>query len=98
MPRLVLSLLAICVCGGNAPAARASSLTSPVGQAEMLEVMRTLMAILFFGGIMNLYWIAGLAVLILLEKVLPFGARLSYATGPLLIVWGLWFWAVPLLH
>ena len=57
-----------------------------------------LMAILFFGGIMNLYWIAGLAVLILLEKILPFGARLSFATGPLLIIWGLWFWAVPLLH
>jgi len=27
-----------------------------------------LMAILFFGGIMNLYWIIGLAVLVLLEK------------------------------
>lgn len=50
-----------------------------------------LMAILFFGGIMNLYWIAGLAFLVLLEKLLPFGARLSTATGPLLIVWGLWF-------
>ena len=57
-----------------------------------------LMAILFFGGIMNLYWIAGLAALILLEKLLPFGARLSTATGPVLIVWGLWFWAMPLLR
>ena len=98
MPRLVCRCWRSVFWGGNAPAARASSLTSPVGQAEMLEVMRTLKAILFFGGIMNLYWIAGLAVLILLEKILPFGARLSYATGPLLIIWGLWFWAVPLLH
>ena len=28
-----------------------------------------LMGLLFFGGIMNLFWIAGLAVYILLEKV-----------------------------
>ncbi len=53
-----------------------------------------LMAILFFGGIMNLYWIAGLALLVLLEKLLPWGTRLSYITGPLLIIWGLWFWAM----
>ena len=57
-----------------------------------------LMAILFFGGIMNLYWIAGLAVLVLLEKLLPSGARLSMATGSLLIVWGLWFLARPLFN
>jgi predicted metal-binding membrane protein len=57
-----------------------------------------LMAILFFGGIMNLFWIVGLAVLVLLEKLLPFGARLSAATGPLLIAWGLWFLARPLLY
>ena len=57
-----------------------------------------LMAILFFGGIMNLYWIAGLAILVLLEKFLPFGARLSAATGPLLIVWGLWFLVRPLVY
>ncbi len=57
-----------------------------------------LMTILFFGGIMNLYWIAGLAVLVLLEKLQPFGARLSTASGPLLIIWGLWFWARPLLQ
>ena len=27
-----------------------------------------LMALLFYGGIMNLYWIVGLAVFVLLEK------------------------------
>ena len=56
-----------------------------------------LMAILFFGGIMNLYWISGLAVMVLLEKTLPFGARLSYFTGPLLIIWGLGFLSRSLL-
>jgi predicted metal-binding membrane protein len=47
-----------------------------------------LMAILFFGGIMNLYWIIGLASLILVEKVLPLGVTMSYVTGGLLAVWG----------
>jgi predicted metal-binding membrane protein len=50
-----------------------------------------LMAILFFGGIMNLYWIIGLAILVLFEKVLPIGARLSYITGGVLVVWGATF-------
>ena len=32
-----------------------------------------LIGLLFFGGIMNLFWIAGLAVYILLEKLAPQG-------------------------
>ncbi len=47
-----------------------------------------LMAILFFGGIMNLYWIIGLALIVLLEKLLPLGPRLSLVTGGLLMLWG----------
>jgi predicted metal-binding membrane protein len=47
-----------------------------------------LMVILFFGGIMNLYWIIGLAIIVLLEKVLPLGPRLSTVTGGLLLIWG----------
>jgi predicted metal-binding membrane protein len=50
-----------------------------------------LMAILFFGGIMNLYWITGLALIVLLEKLLPLGRRLSLITGGLLLVWGVSF-------
>ena len=50
-----------------------------------------LMAILFFGGIMNLYWIIGLAMLVLAEKLLPLGPMLTRFTGPLLIIWGLSF-------
>lgn len=41
-----------------------------------------LMALLFVGGVMNLLWIAGLTILVLAEKLLPFGhwiARLSGA-------------------
>ncbi len=33
-----------------------------------------LMGLLFFGGVMNLLWIAAITVFVLLEKVLPFGA------------------------
>ncbi len=47
-----------------------------------------LTAVLFSGGIMNLYWIAGLAVIVLLEKPLPLGPLLSTVTGGLLLIWG----------
>jgi predicted metal-binding membrane protein len=50
-----------------------------------------LMAILFFGGIMNLYWIIGLAVIVLLEKLMPVGPRLSVVTGGLFLAWGVYF-------
>ncbi|MGE5270445.1 MAG: DUF2182 domain-containing protein [Thiohalocapsa sp.] len=47
-----------------------------------------LMALLFFGGIMNLVWIAGLAVFVLLEKTLPYGHWLGRAAGIVAIAWG----------
>ncbi len=47
-----------------------------------------LMALLFYGGVMNLYWIIGLALYILIEKLLPAGARVGQLTGVALIVWG----------
>lgn len=53
-----------------------------------------LMALLFFGGVMNLFWIAGLAVFVLLEKTVPYGHWLSRAAGIALVCWGL---ALPFL-
>lgn len=47
-----------------------------------------LMGLLFFGGVMNLYWMAGLALFILCEKTLPAGHWLGYATGVVLLLWG----------
>ena len=47
-----------------------------------------LMGLLFFGGVMNLYWIVGLALFVLLEKIVPAGHWLGYATGGVLSVWG----------
>ena len=49
-----------------------------------------LMALLFVGGIMNLYWIVGLAVYVLAEKLLPNPRLFARSTGAVLIVWGLW--------
>jgi predicted metal-binding membrane protein len=48
-----------------------------------------LMALLFFGGVMNLYWIAGLAVYVLLEKTLPNGHWLGRMTGIALVAAGI---------
>lgn len=47
-----------------------------------------LMALLFFGGVMNLYWIAGLAVFVLLEKTVPYGHWVGRIAGVLLVAWG----------
>jgi predicted metal-binding membrane protein len=40
-----------------------------------------LMLLLFVGGVMNLLWIAGLAIYVWMEKTLPAGSRLSRITG-----------------
>ena len=47
-----------------------------------------LMALLFYGGVMNLYWIVGLALFVLLEKTIPAGHWLGGLAGLLLIAWG----------
>lgn len=48
-----------------------------------------LMALLFFGGVMNLYWIVGLALFIALEKVMSRGNWISRVAGVALIAWGM---------
>lgn len=40
-----------------------------------------LMALLFTGGVMNLLWVAALAMLVLLEKLVPYGHRFARASG-----------------
>ncbi|NIP29629.1 MAG: DUF2182 domain-containing protein, partial [Candidatus Dadabacteria bacterium] len=49
-----------------------------------------LMALLFYGGVMNLIWIIGLALIVLVEKVMPAGIAFGKVTGLLLIAWGIW--------
>lgn len=47
-----------------------------------------LMALLFVGGVMNMFWMAALALFVLLEKIVPGGRLLGYAAGVGLILWG----------
>jgi predicted metal-binding membrane protein len=45
-----------------------------------------LMALLFVGGVMNLVWIAGLASVVLVEKLLPDPRRFSIGIGALCLI------------
>jgi predicted metal-binding membrane protein len=47
-----------------------------------------LMGLLFFGGIMNLFWIIGLAGFVLLEKTIPIGSWIGRIVGIGVAVWG----------
>ena len=49
-----------------------------------------LMSVLLVAGVMSPLWIAGLALLILLEKVTPFGRRIASLAGMVLIAAGAW--------
>ncbi|WP_041389496.1 DUF2182 domain-containing protein [Polaromonas sp. JS666] len=47
-----------------------------------------LMLLLFVGGVMNLVWIAGIALFVLVEKLVPAGHWIGRGAGLLLIGWG----------
>ncbi|MDP3798740.1 MAG: DUF2182 domain-containing protein [Polaromonas sp.] len=47
-----------------------------------------LMLLLFVGGVMNLVWIAGIAIFVLVEKLVPAGHWIGRGAGLLLIGWG----------
>jgi predicted metal-binding membrane protein len=49
-----------------------------------------LMALLFVGGVMNLLWIAALAILVLAEKVIPFGRLVARVAGIGFVAVGIW--------
>ena len=46
------------------------------------------MALLFFGGLMNLAWVGAIALFVLMEKTMPWGDWMSRFGGALLVVWG----------
>lgn len=46
-----------------------------------------LMALLFIGGVMNMIWIAILAMFVLVEKLFPGGRRIGMTTGLVLCMW-----------
>ena len=49
-----------------------------------------LMALLFYGGVMELRWIVGLAIYVAAEKMIPAGNLVSRFAGLLLVAWGIW--------
>ena len=52
-----------------------------------------LMALLFVAGVMNLWWIALIAVFVLVEKIAPRGWFIGKVAGVFLAVWGVWLLA-----
>jgi predicted metal-binding membrane protein len=48
-----------------------------------------LMGLLFVGGVMNLAWIAALALLVLIEKALSLGRWIGRGSAIVLMVWGI---------
>ena len=55
----------------------------------------TLMAVLFALGVMSLFWMAVVAGIVFVEKVLPNGVRLGRAVGPALVALGIWVAVSP---
>jgi len=49
-----------------------------------------LMLLLFITGVMNLLWVALIALFVLIEKVAPRGIWISRFTGVILVVIGIW--------
>ena len=49
-----------------------------------------IMALLFVAGVMNLLWVAAIAVFVLAEQAGPGGRALGRATGILMMAWGVW--------
>ena len=55
-----------------------------------------LMSVLLIGGVMNPVWIGILALLILLEKVTPFGRRIASIAGMVFVAAGAWLFSIAL--
>jgi predicted metal-binding membrane protein len=54
-----------------------------------------LMALLFVGGVMNVLWITGLTLLVLLEKLTPIGRWIARAAGIACVAAGVWMLVSP---
>jgi predicted metal-binding membrane protein len=48
------------------------------------------MALLFVGGVMNILWIAAIAIHILIEKAVPAGNAIARVAGAGLALAGIW--------
>ena len=50
-----------------------------------------IMLLLFAGGVMNLWWIFGITIFVLLEKIAPLGRLAALLSGALLLTAAVWF-------
>jgi len=76
--------------GGFRPDASGSVMLGLRHGAYCVGCCWALTALLLVGGVMNLLWIGLLALLILLEKVTPFGRRIAPLAGTIPLVAGAW--------
>jgi predicted metal-binding membrane protein len=57
-----------------------------------------LMTLLFVAGVMNLLWVAAIAIFVLIEKLAPAGKAVGRVIGFAMVVWGVWVIAAPGFH
>ena len=76
--------------GGFQPSGFASLRLGALHGVFCLGCCWALMILLFAFGIMNVLWIAGLTIFVLLEKTVPAGRLFSRAAGAVAIVGGVW--------
>lgn len=75
----------------NRPGATGAFRMGLIHGAYCLGCCWALMALLFVGGIMNLYWIIGLALYVLIEKLAPRGDLIARMAGAVLLLTGAYF-------
>jgi len=56
------------------------------------------MTLLFVAGVMNLLWVAAIAIFVLIEKLAPAGKAVGRVVGFAMVVWGVWVIAAPGFH
>jgi len=78
--------------GGFSSSARGSVRLGVLHGLYCIGCCWALMALLFVFGVMNLVWIAGLMIYVLLEKLLPNPRVLSRVAGVAAIAAGAWMW------
>jgi predicted metal-binding membrane protein len=79
--------------GGFRPEAFASLQLGVLHGAYCVGCCWALMALLFVGGVMNVFWIAGITIMVLLEKIIPAGRFIPRVAGIAFITAGVWLLA-----
>jgi predicted metal-binding membrane protein len=74
--------------GGFQPSARGSVRLGALHGAYCIGCCWALMTLLFAFGVMNFYWIAGLMIFVLIEKLVPRARLVSRAAGLVAVVAG----------